>query len=83
MAILAATIGACGSSGGSGDKVKLTFWTHTHPPMVKLNKQPIAVYEKKHPNVTIDYQTIPNTEFGIKMLTALQRHWPECDGYGA
>ncbi|MQA06103.1 MAG: extracellular solute-binding protein [Streptosporangiales bacterium] len=65
----ALAVTACGS--GSGGDVTLTFWTHTHPPMVKLNKALIAEYEKKHPNVTIEYQTIPNTEFGTKMLTAL------------
>ncbi|MDF5757652.1 extracellular solute-binding protein [Spongiactinospora sp. TRM90649] len=49
----------------------MTFWTHTHPPMVELNKKLIAEYEAKNPNVKIEYQSIPNTEFGTKMLTAL------------
>lgn len=52
-------------------KVTITFWTHTHPPMVDLNKKLVAEYQKDHPNVTIDYQIIPNTEFGTKMLTAM------------
>src|SRR3954470_1536473 len=67
---------ACGSSsgdkaGGGAETVKLTFWTHTHPPMIELNKKLIAEYEAKHPNVKISYEQIPNTEFGTKMLTAL------------
>ncbi|MEV4539545.1 extracellular solute-binding protein [Asanoa sp. NPDC049518] len=49
----------------------LTFWTHTHPPMIDLNKKLIAEYESKNPNVKIEYQTIPNTEFNTKMLTSL------------
>jgi multiple sugar transport system substrate-binding protein len=66
----------CGSSdddsgGGGSGPVKLTFWTHTHPPMIELNKKLIAEYEAKHPNVKISYEQIPNTEFGTKMLTAL------------
>lgn len=68
----AAAVAACGADGsGGGGDVTVSFWTHTHPPMVELNKSLIAEYEKKHPNVTIEYQTIPNTEFGTKMLTAL------------
>lgn len=67
--LLAGTLAACG--GGSSGHVTLTFWTHTHPPMIALNKKLIAEYEKKHPNVTIKYQTIPNDEFGTKMLTAM------------
>jgi multiple sugar transport system substrate-binding protein len=65
---------ACGSSddsGGGSGTVKLTFWTHTHPPMIDLNKKLISEYEAKHPNVKIAYEQIPNTEFATKMLTAL------------
>jgi multiple sugar transport system substrate-binding protein len=73
-ALLVAT--ACGSSSsdksaGGAETVKLTFWTHTHPPMIELNKKLISEYEAKHPNVKISYEQIPNTEFGTKMLTAL------------
>ncbi|GAA3585798.1 extracellular solute-binding protein [Amycolatopsis ultiminotia] len=67
--LAAATLSACG--GGSADgKVTLTFWTHTHPPMIKLNQTLIAEYERQHPNVRIEYQQIPNDEFDTKMLTA-------------
>lgn len=75
----AAVLTACGSApaGSSaagpapGEHVTLTFWTHTHPPMVELNKTIIAEYEAQHPEVSIEYQTVPNTEFNTKMLTAL------------
>lgn len=71
LCVVGLGVSAC-SSGGKGDgKVHLTFWTHTHPPMIALNKTLIAEYEKAHPNVTIDYQQIPNTDFNTKMLTAL------------
>jgi ABC-type glycerol-3-phosphate transport system substrate-binding protein len=39
--------------------------------MIELNKKLIAEYEAKHPNVQIEYEQIPNTEFGTKMLTSL------------
>jgi multiple sugar transport system substrate-binding protein len=72
LCVVGVAMTACGSgSNGSGDKVHLTFWTHTHPPMIALNKKLVSEYEKAHPNVTIDYQQIPNTDFNTKMLTSL------------
>jgi multiple sugar transport system substrate-binding protein len=75
--LVLAALAACGSSDNKskgdavGKHVTLTLWTHTHPPMIKLYKELIKEYEAKHPNVTIKYEQIPNTEFGTKMLTAL------------
>src|SRR5690349_17421233 len=72
VGLVGAAVTACSSGSKSGGgKVHLTFWTHTHPPMIALNKQLIAEYEKANPNVTIDYQQIPNTDFNTKMLTSL------------
>jgi ABC-type glycerol-3-phosphate transport system substrate-binding protein len=65
---------ACGGGAAAptpDQPVTLTFWTHTHPPMVELNKKIIAEYEAAHPGVKIEYQTVPNTDFNTKMLTAL------------
>jgi multiple sugar transport system substrate-binding protein len=71
FALLAAAT-ACGNNGASTDgKVTLTFWSHTHPPMVDLNKKLVAEYEKQNTNVTVKYETIPNDQFGTKMLTSL------------
>jgi ABC-type glycerol-3-phosphate transport system substrate-binding protein len=71
FALLAAA-SACGNNGASTDgKVTLTFWSHTHPPMVDLNKKLVAEYEKQNPNVKVQYETIPNDQFGTKMLTSL------------
>ena len=72
LALVALTTAACSSSSGGGSgKVHLTFWTHTHPPMLALNKALIKEYEAKHPNVVIDYEQIPNTDFNTKMLASL------------
>ncbi|GIF64039.1 ABC transporter substrate-binding protein [Asanoa ishikariensis] len=73
LAVVAAGSAACGggSDDAAGGNVTITFWTHTHPPMIDLNKKLIAEYESKNPNVKIEYQTIPNTEFNTKMLTSL------------
>jgi multiple sugar transport system substrate-binding protein len=56
---------------GQAQKVTITYWTHTHPPMVELNKKLVEEYQKLNSHVTIDYQIIPNSEFGKKMLTSM------------
>ncbi|HZV50682.1 MAG TPA: extracellular solute-binding protein [Candidatus Dormibacteraeota bacterium] len=68
-----ALLDACSgqAAGGSSAKVTISLWTHTHPPMIQLMKTLIKEYEARHEGVTIDYQQIPNNEFGPKMLTAL------------
>lgn len=59
------------SGSGSDDGVTLTFWTHTHPPMIAVYEDLIAAYEEEHPDVTIDYETVPNNDFGTRLLTSL------------
>ncbi|MFO8154546.1 MAG: extracellular solute-binding protein [Thiohalospira sp.] len=49
----------------------VTFWTHTHPPMVDLNETLIAEYEAQNPDVDIEYQVIPNNQFFEQMIVAL------------
>ena len=49
----------------------ITFWTHTHPPMVELNEQLIELYEEQNPDINIEYQVIPNNQFFEKMLVSM------------
>jgi ABC-type glycerol-3-phosphate transport system substrate-binding protein len=67
----ASTGASAAPSQAAGEPVTVSFWTHTHPPMIEVYEKLIADYEAANPNVTIDYQTIPNNEFGTKMLTSL------------
>jgi ABC-type glycerol-3-phosphate transport system substrate-binding protein len=69
-ALAATALAGCSASGDSGSTT-ITFWTHTHPPMIEVYENLIAEYEDANPGVTIDYETIPNNEFGTKMLTSL------------
>ena len=69
-ALAATAFAGCSASGDSGSTT-ITFWTHTHPPMIEVYENLIAEYEDANPGVTIDYETIPNNEFGTKMLTSL------------
>src|SRR5688500_18224134 len=59
------------SASAATGPVTISFWTHTHPPMIEVYEKLIADYEAANPGTTIDYQTIPNNEFGTKMLTSL------------
>jgi ABC-type glycerol-3-phosphate transport system substrate-binding protein len=70
-AALAATLAGCAGGSGDSGSTTITFWTHTHPPMIEVYEELIAEYEEANPGITIDYQTIPNNEFGTKMLTSL------------
>jgi multiple sugar transport system substrate-binding protein len=53
------------------DKVTIKFWTHTHPPMVDLNKKLIEEFQAANPNIEVQYDIIPNNEFATKMLTSM------------
>jgi multiple sugar transport system substrate-binding protein len=53
------------------DKVTIKFWTHTHPPMVDLNKALIEQFQQDNPNIEVQYDIIPNNEFATKMLTSM------------
>lgn len=55
----------------SGQKVTISFWTHSHPPMVDQNRKLIAEFEAANPTIHVDYSPIPNSEFFTKMLTAM------------
>jgi multiple sugar transport system substrate-binding protein len=49
----------------------VSFWTHTHPPMVTLLRDLVAEYEAAHPDIEIDYRCVPNAEWGTTLLDAL------------
>jgi ABC-type glycerol-3-phosphate transport system substrate-binding protein len=53
------------------DPTIIKFWTHTHPPMVDQNEAMIATFQADNPDIGIEYQIIPNMEFGTKMLTSM------------
>lgn len=53
------------------DKTTIRFWTHTHPPMVDLNKQLIEQFQAENPDIEVQYDIIPNNEFATKMLTSM------------
>jgi ABC-type glycerol-3-phosphate transport system substrate-binding protein len=53
------------------EKTTIRFWTHTHPPMVDLNKQLIEEFQTANPDIEVQYDIIPNNEFATKMLTSM------------
>ncbi|HVL26437.1 MAG TPA: ABC transporter substrate-binding protein [Thermomicrobiales bacterium] len=53
------------------DKTKISFWSHTHPPMVDQNEKMIASFMEANPDIEVDYQIIPNNNFAEKMLTSM------------
>ncbi|HWV35969.1 MAG TPA: extracellular solute-binding protein [Thermomicrobiales bacterium] len=53
------------------EKTKIKFWTHTHPPMVDLNKQLIKEFMEANPDIEVEYEIIPNNDFATKMLASM------------
>lgn len=53
------------------DKVQITFWTHTHPPMVEQNEAAIAEFMAANPDIEVQYEVIPNMNFAEKMLSSM------------
>lgn len=52
-------------------QITITFWSHTHPPMVEMYKKLVADYERANPAVHIEYTAIPNNQFFAKVLTSM------------
>lgn len=65
------TLSLLGSAALAQPQVTLNFWTHSHPPMIAVNKQLIAEYQKANPNIKINYQTFPTDEYLTKLKAAL------------
>lgn len=52
------------------DRIEITFWKHSHPPADELTTALIAEYEAANPNVKINMEIIPSSDYINKVLTA-------------
>lgn len=59
------------ASARAQEKTTITFWSHTHPPMVELNEAMIEQFQQENPDIEVRYDVIPNNEFATKMLTSM------------
>ena len=57
--------------GSAQETTTIKFWTHTHPPMVELNEALVEQFMSENPDITVEYEIIPNNEFATKMLTSM------------
>lgn len=72
IALLAAGCAASSTGGSSNGKITMTFWQNsTTGPGQAFWKSTIADFEKAHPNVTINMQSIQNENLDGKLQTAL------------
>lgn len=53
------------------DKKRVTFWSHTHPPMVEQNEAMVTSFMEENPGIEIAYEIIPNMSFAEKMLASM------------
>ncbi|GAB2603606.1 sugar ABC transporter substrate-binding protein [Streptomyces capparidis] len=75
-ACLALTATACGDDGGgSGEegegKGKIVFWDNNGGPRTAVWKKIIAEFEKKNPDIQVEYVPVPITEVQSKYDTAI------------
>lgn len=56
---------------GLAKPITITFWSHSHPPMVDLNKKLVEEFNRQNPDVRVEYTAIPNNQFFTKMITAM------------
>lgn len=70
LAGLAATGPALLSSRARAQSITLKMWMHLHPPRLAVDKAIIAAFEKVNPDVKVDYQVIPPSNYATKLLTA-------------
>ncbi|MGA5116521.1 ABC transporter substrate-binding protein [Streptomyces pseudogriseolus] len=78
-AVLALTATACGDDGsGSGDGAKgsgtgkIVFWDNNGGVRTDIWKEIIADFEKKNPDIDVEYVGIASTEYQSKVDTAIQ-----------
>ncbi|MQY10319.1 hypothetical protein SRB5_04260 [Streptomyces sp. RB5] len=88
---LALTAAACGDDGTSGDKGKegsgkgeITFWDNNGGVRTEVWKEIIADFEKKNPDIKVNYVGIPAESVQSKYDTAIQGGGlPDVGGVGA
>jgi multiple sugar transport system substrate-binding protein len=73
VAALALAASACSSSSGSaGGKTTLTVWTpYTGPAQLVALKAQDALFEKSHPNVTVEALTVGGSQMDPKLLAGV------------
>jgi multiple sugar transport system substrate-binding protein len=58
------------SSRARAQPITLKMWMHLHPPRLAVDKEIIAAFEKANPDVKVDYQVFPPSDYATKLLTA-------------
>ena len=64
-------VSAAPTTGRAQDPTEITFWSHTHPPMVELNERLVADFVAANPDIQVGYEIIPNMNFAEKMLASM------------
>ena len=52
-------------------KVTISFWGHNHPPTIEMYKGAIEAFQKKYPNIQVDYSQKAGPQYAQLVLTAM------------
>jgi multiple sugar transport system substrate-binding protein len=54
-----------------GETIKVVFWAHDHAPRVPLDEKYIAEFMEANPNIEVEYEVVPASDYDTKLRTAL------------
>jgi multiple sugar transport system substrate-binding protein len=69
IAIVAGLLISC-TAIARADTVTIKVWLHEHPPRLPIDRAIIAEFEKANPDIKVQYEVIPASEYATKLLTA-------------
>ncbi len=66
--------GTAGSTdaGGSGEKIKLRFWSHQNVSFIKANEEIIAKFMEQNPDIEVTYEQFEYSQFLQNLQTSMQ-----------
>ena len=59
-----------GQAPARAEQTVIKVWLHEHPPRLPIDKAIIAEFEKANPDIKVQYEVIPPSEYATKLLTA-------------
>jgi multiple sugar transport system substrate-binding protein len=70
LAVISLSLGLIGVVSAQDEPITITYWTHNHAASIPVNQAIIDQFMADHPNVTIEFDSAPHSNYEQKVLTA-------------